>query len=82
TTPADLAAPPATGHADRLAALDETAWGTLRLGPGWTREARTDEAGPAGSAADTPEAAEVRAAADTPEAAEVPEADEEEVPTP
>ncbi|MFD3566404.1 sugar kinase [Streptomyces sp. NPDC058671] len=36
--------PPAAGarrpswidHADRLAALDEAAWGTLHLGPGWT----------------------------------------------
>ncbi|AIS00246.1 sugar kinase [Streptomyces glaucescens] len=36
TVPGDLAAPPARGHADRLAALDDTAWGTLRLGPGWT----------------------------------------------
>ncbi|AYL37956.1 sugar kinase [Streptomyces fungicidicus] len=37
TAPGDLAAPPARAHADRLAALDDTAWGTLRLGPGWTR---------------------------------------------
>ncbi|MFJ3983426.1 sugar kinase [Streptomyces fungicidicus] len=37
TVPGDLAAPPARAHADRLAALDDTAWGTLRLGPGWTR---------------------------------------------
>jgi 2-dehydro-3-deoxygluconokinase len=37
TAPGDLAAPPARDHADRLAALDDTAWGTLRLGPGWTR---------------------------------------------
>ncbi|MFI9342536.1 sugar kinase [Streptomyces sp. NPDC052773] len=36
TAPGDLAAPPARGHADRLAALDDTAWGRLRLGPGWT----------------------------------------------
>ena len=36
TTPHDLARPPARSHADRLAALDDTAWGTLRLGPGWT----------------------------------------------
>ncbi|MFC8808319.1 sugar kinase [Streptomyces anthocyanicus] len=36
TVPADLAAPPARGHADRLVALDDTAWGRLRLGPGWT----------------------------------------------
>ncbi|MFI1162495.1 sugar kinase [Streptomyces sp. NPDC020801] len=30
-------------HADRLAALDEPAWGRLRLGPGWTRTARGAE---------------------------------------
>ncbi|WP_274562909.1 sugar kinase [Streptomyces spiramyceticus] len=36
TVPGDLSTPPARAHADRLAALDETAWGTLRLGPGWT----------------------------------------------
>ncbi|MER7497138.1 sugar kinase [Streptomyces pharetrae] len=36
TVPGDLATPPARDHADRLAALDGTAWGTLRLGPGWT----------------------------------------------
>ncbi|MFH8527357.1 sugar kinase [Streptomyces tendae] len=40
TVPADLAAPPARGHADRLAALDDTAWGRLRLGPGWTQDVR------------------------------------------
>ncbi|MFC7807015.1 sugar kinase [Streptomyces olivaceus] len=37
TVPGDLAAPPARDHADRLAALDDTAWGRLRLGPGWTQ---------------------------------------------
>ena len=37
TVPGDLAVPPARGHADRLAALDDDAWGTLRLGSGWTR---------------------------------------------
>ncbi|MDO0925985.1 sugar kinase [Streptomyces sp. TG1A-8] len=37
TVPGDLAAPPARGHADRLAALDDGAWGRLRFGPGWTR---------------------------------------------
>ncbi|WP_406729699.1 sugar kinase [Streptomyces sp. GD-15H] len=42
TTPGDLAAPPARDLADRLAALDDTAWGRLRLGPGWTE---TDTAG-------------------------------------
>ncbi|MER6913676.1 sugar kinase [Streptomyces sp. NPDC000594] len=36
TVPGDVAVPPATGHADRLAALADDAWGTLRLGPGWT----------------------------------------------
>ncbi|MCH0563626.1 sugar kinase [Streptomyces sp. MUM 136J] len=38
TAPGDLAAPPARDRADRLAALDDTAWGTLRLGPGWTHD--------------------------------------------
>ncbi|MEU2896044.1 sugar kinase [Streptomyces sp. NPDC001273] len=37
TAPGDLAPPPARALADRLAALDDTAWGRLRLGPGWTR---------------------------------------------
>lgn len=37
TVPGDLAAPPSRDHADRLAALDDTAWGRLRLGPGWTQ---------------------------------------------
>lgn len=36
TEPGDVAEPPARAHADRLAALDDEAWGTLRLGPGWT----------------------------------------------
>ncbi|MGW3724909.1 sugar kinase [Streptomyces sp. NPDC000851] len=36
TTPGDLATPPTRDHADRLAALDDQAWGRLRLGPGWT----------------------------------------------
>ncbi|MEU2879502.1 hypothetical protein ABZ651_25255, partial [Streptomyces sp. NPDC007070] len=39
----DLAPPPARDHADRLAALDDAAWGRLRLGPGWTRTARRAE---------------------------------------
>jgi 2-dehydro-3-deoxygluconokinase len=44
TVPGDLAAPPARDHADRLAALDDDAWGTLRLGPGWTQaEERAEE---------------------------------------
>ncbi|WP_405938560.1 sugar kinase [Streptomyces sp. NBC_00726] len=36
TVPGDLTAPPAREHADRLTALDDDAWGRLRLGPGWT----------------------------------------------
>ncbi|GGS89814.1 sugar kinase [Streptomyces chromofuscus] len=36
TVPGDLATPPPRDHADRLAALDDGAWGRLRLGPGWT----------------------------------------------
>ncbi|CAL9293379.1 2-dehydro-3-deoxygluconokinase [Streptomyces sp. SudanB66_2053] len=36
TAPGDLAPPPARPLADRLAALDDPAWGRLRLGPGWT----------------------------------------------
>ncbi|HET6855505.1 MAG TPA: sugar kinase [Streptomyces sp.] len=35
TVPGDLATPPSRAHADRLAALDARAWGTLRFGPGW-----------------------------------------------
>ncbi|MEU9173940.1 sugar kinase [Streptomyces sp. NPDC048420] len=37
TTPGDLAAPPSRAHADRLATVGDDAWGTLRLGPGWTQ---------------------------------------------
>ncbi|MEO3976041.1 sugar kinase [Streptomyces sp. CAU 1734] len=36
TVPGDVAVPPAAGHADRLVALGDAAWETLRLGPGWT----------------------------------------------
>nr|WP_225811913.1 sugar kinase [Streptomyces spinosus] len=43
TAPGDLAAPPARGHADRLAALDDDAWGRLRLGPGWTQAEQAEE---------------------------------------
>ncbi|MGW1533639.1 sugar kinase [Streptomyces aureus] len=44
TVPGDLADPPARGHADRLAALGDHAWETLRLGPGWTEaDARAAE---------------------------------------
>ncbi|MFF4227573.1 sugar kinase [Streptomyces sp. NPDC001820] len=39
TVAADLAVPPARAYADRLVALDARAWGTLRLGPGWTATA-------------------------------------------
>ncbi|MFE4534149.1 sugar kinase [Streptomyces scopuliridis] len=45
TVPGDLGTPPSRADADRLVDLDDTAWGTLRLGPGWTaateREVRT-----------------------------------------
>ncbi|QNE75272.1 sugar kinase [Streptomyces finlayi] len=44
TVPGDLTQPPARKHADRLAGLDDDAWGRLRLGPGWTgddQEVRT-----------------------------------------
>ncbi|MFI1416939.1 sugar kinase [Streptomyces sp. NPDC020731] len=47
TTPGDLAAPPTRAHADRLAALDDTAWERLRLGPGWTQaDEEADEEAP------------------------------------
>ncbi|MCX4905797.1 sugar kinase [Streptomyces sp. NBC_00878] len=39
TVPGDLGTPPSRDLADRLAALDDDAWGTLRLGPGWTNAA-------------------------------------------
>lgn len=38
TVPGDLAEPPPREVADRLAALDDEAWGRLRLGPGWNTE--------------------------------------------
>ncbi|MFG3346584.1 sugar kinase [Streptomyces sp. NPDC048018] len=44
TVPGDLAVPVGRARADRLAALDDEAWGTLHLGPGWTgddQEVRT-----------------------------------------
>ncbi|MBT2365062.1 sugar kinase [Streptomyces sp. ISL-10] len=44
TVHGDLAAPPTADRADRLVALDDDAWGTLHLGPGWTgddQEVRT-----------------------------------------
>ncbi|MET9591151.1 sugar kinase [Streptomyces sp. NPDC006516] len=43
TVPGDLTGPPPRAHADRLAALDDEAWGTLRLGPGWTAAAGANE---------------------------------------
>ncbi|MFF8839770.1 sugar kinase [Streptomyces sp. NPDC015130] len=43
TVPGDVAVPPRRAHADRLAALDADAWGTLHLGPGWTGR---DQEGP------------------------------------
>ncbi|MFF2507448.1 sugar kinase [Streptomyces sp. NPDC058067] len=43
TAPGDLAAPPSRAHADRLADLDDTAWGTLHLGPGWTAGGAVEE---------------------------------------
>ncbi|MFR0357935.1 sugar kinase [Streptomyces sediminimaris] len=46
TVPGDLAVPPDRARADRLAALDDAAWETLRLGPGWTKAVdRGDEEG-------------------------------------
>ncbi|SDK39502.1 sugar kinase [Streptomyces indicus] len=36
TVPGDMAEPPGRAQADRLAALPDAEWGTLRLGPGWT----------------------------------------------
>ncbi|MEU8784206.1 sugar kinase [Streptomyces sp. NPDC048637] len=44
TVPGDLATPPARPHADRWAALDDTAWERLHLGPGWT-DADADASG-------------------------------------
>ncbi|MFJ8561527.1 sugar kinase [Streptomyces microflavus] len=43
TVPGDLTEPPARDQADRLAALDDGAWGRLRLGPGWTAADRAPE---------------------------------------
>ncbi|WP_319055146.1 PfkB family carbohydrate kinase, partial [Streptomyces europaeiscabiei] len=43
TVPGDLAAPPLRDHADRLAALDDDAWGRLRIGPGWTQADQAPE---------------------------------------
>ncbi|MFF1542946.1 sugar kinase [Streptomyces sp. NPDC058291] len=46
TVPGDLATPPSRDHADRLAALDDSAWGRLRLGPGWTQAPAAPEEAP------------------------------------
>ncbi|MFH8434150.1 sugar kinase [Streptomyces sp. NPDC018007] len=43
TVPGDLTEPPARDHADRLVALDDDAWGRLRLAPGWTAADRAPE---------------------------------------
>jgi 2-dehydro-3-deoxygluconokinase len=43
TVPGDLATPPSRAHADRLAAVADSTWGTLRLGPGWTQADRAPE---------------------------------------
>lgn len=43
TVPGDLTVPPSRDHADRLAGLDDHAWGTLRLGPGWTQAGAAPE---------------------------------------
>ncbi|MEU0668102.1 sugar kinase [Streptomyces lavendulocolor] len=43
TVPGDLGTPPARARADRLAALDDAAWGRLHLGPGWTRTGEDQE---------------------------------------
>jgi 2-dehydro-3-deoxygluconokinase len=43
TTPGDLATPPARDTADRLAAVGDDVWGTLRLGPGWTQAGTAPE---------------------------------------
>ncbi|HEV7629282.1 MAG TPA: sugar kinase, partial [Streptomyces sp.] len=38
SVPGDLAQPPSRPEADRLTALDDEAWGRLRLGPGWNTQ--------------------------------------------
>ncbi|MEU1130515.1 sugar kinase [Streptomyces sp. NPDC005900] len=63
TVPGDLARPCARAHADRLAALDDAAWETLRLGPGWTANAPEETGGaapeePGGAAPEEPGAEE------------------------
>lgn len=43
TVPGDLAVPPTRAHADRLVAVGDDTWGTLRLGPGWTQAGTAPE---------------------------------------
>ncbi|MET8709105.1 sugar kinase [Streptomyces californicus] len=43
TVPGDLTDPPSRDRADRLVALDDAAWGRLRLAPGWTAADRAPE---------------------------------------
>ncbi|MFF0080745.1 sugar kinase [Streptomyces canus] len=43
TTPGDLATPPTRDTTDRLAAVADDVWGTLRLGPGWTQAGTAPE---------------------------------------
>ncbi|MFI8072813.1 PfkB family carbohydrate kinase [Streptomyces sp. NPDC086033] len=43
TAPGDLATPPTRDTADRLAAVADDVWGTLRLGPGWTQAGTAPE---------------------------------------
>ncbi|WP_405555692.1 PfkB family carbohydrate kinase [Streptomyces canus] len=43
TTPGDLAKPPTRDITDRLAAVSDDVWGTLRLGPGWTQAGTAPE---------------------------------------
>lgn len=44
TSAGDLGVPPRRADADRLVALDDAAWGRLRLGPGWTQRPPAAEA--------------------------------------
>ncbi|MGW2281724.1 sugar kinase [Streptomyces sp. NPDC001770] len=64
TVPGDLAHPPARARADRLAALDDEAWGRLRLGPGWTGRTGTEAAGTERTVTGHPENGRTGAAAE------------------
>ncbi|OII70618.1 sugar kinase [Streptomyces sp. CC77] len=70
TEPGDLAARLDPVHADRLVALDDGAWGRLRLGPGWTRRppgaAQDHRAGQAREAGQAQEARQTQEARRTP----------------